>query len=367
MCRNIKTLFNFEPPATELEIRDASLQFVRKLSGFSVPSQANTEAFDLAVAEVAAVARTLIASLVTSAEPRNREVEAERACHDHASCGVCGAELEIWQAKLAEARRTLLGEIAPTGSGLVVLNNSPTLAGTIAGPVIVAIGIFIAVLAAAILIHLAVAGQNVQFLQQREDLGLDRHVQRGGRFVGDQEVRLAGQRHRDHHPLFLPAGQAERVVVDAPLGLGDAHAPQPVQRLGPRRRAAQRRVGLDRLDDRLDARVAAQGDLLGLGLALEELLDLLDGLRAVVHADQRLDHGHVGGGRVAQRPQLGQGLVHQEAGQDHAERARQKEDADLEKAMGETVEAEIHAMPVRKREKLTAELERGGDIEYARV
>ncbi len=79
MCRNIKTLFNFEPPATELEIRDASLQFVRKLSGFSVPSQANSEAFDLAVAQVADVARTLIASLVTSAEPRNREVEAARA------------------------------------------------------------------------------------------------------------------------------------------------------------------------------------------------------------------------------------------------------------------------------------------------
>ena len=79
MCRNIKTLFNFEPPATELEIRDASLQFVRKLSGFSVPSRANAEAFDRAVEEVAASARTLIESLVTNAEPRDREVEAERA------------------------------------------------------------------------------------------------------------------------------------------------------------------------------------------------------------------------------------------------------------------------------------------------
>ena len=79
MCRNIRTLFNFEPPATELEIRDASLQFVRKLSGFNVPSQANREAFDRAVEEVAASARTLIASLVTHAPPRNREVEAERA------------------------------------------------------------------------------------------------------------------------------------------------------------------------------------------------------------------------------------------------------------------------------------------------
>jgi hypothetical protein len=79
MCRNIKTLFNFEPPATELEIRDASLQFVRKLSGFNVPSKANEAAFERAVEEVAASARTLIRSLVTNAEPRNREVEAEKA------------------------------------------------------------------------------------------------------------------------------------------------------------------------------------------------------------------------------------------------------------------------------------------------
>jgi hypothetical protein len=79
MCRNIKTLFNFEPPATELEIRDASLQFVRKLSGFSVPSKANEAAFERAVEEVAASARVLIRSLVTTAEPRNREVEAIKA------------------------------------------------------------------------------------------------------------------------------------------------------------------------------------------------------------------------------------------------------------------------------------------------
>lgn len=79
MCRNIKTLFNFEPPATELEIRDASLQFVRKLSGFNVPSKANEAAFDRAVEEVAASARQLIQSLVTSAEPRTREVEAAKA------------------------------------------------------------------------------------------------------------------------------------------------------------------------------------------------------------------------------------------------------------------------------------------------
>ncbi len=79
MCRNIKTLFNFDPPATEIEIRDASLQFIRKLSGFSVPSKANEEAFERAVAEVAATARTLISSLVTTAPPHDREVEAAKA------------------------------------------------------------------------------------------------------------------------------------------------------------------------------------------------------------------------------------------------------------------------------------------------
>jgi hypothetical protein len=79
MCRNIRTLFNFEPPATEVEIRDASLQFVRKLSGFTVPSKANEAAFERAVDEVAASARVLIRSLVTSAEPRTREVEAAKA------------------------------------------------------------------------------------------------------------------------------------------------------------------------------------------------------------------------------------------------------------------------------------------------
>ncbi|GMX61974.1 DUF2277 domain-containing protein [Paenibacillus elgii] len=79
MCRNIKTLFNFDPPATEDEIQAASLQFVRKLSGFNKPSKANEEAFDLAVEEVTAAARKLLDSLVTQAEPRNREVEIERA------------------------------------------------------------------------------------------------------------------------------------------------------------------------------------------------------------------------------------------------------------------------------------------------
>ncbi len=79
MCRNIKTLFNFEPPATDAEIHDASLQFVRKLSGFSAPSKINQAAFDQAVAEIAAAAGNLIASLVTTAGPRDRATEAERA------------------------------------------------------------------------------------------------------------------------------------------------------------------------------------------------------------------------------------------------------------------------------------------------
>jgi hypothetical protein len=79
MCRNIKTLFNFEPPATELEIRDASLQFVRKLSGYNVPSQANAAAFDEAVEAVAATARRLIDGLVTHAPARDREHEAAKA------------------------------------------------------------------------------------------------------------------------------------------------------------------------------------------------------------------------------------------------------------------------------------------------
>ena len=79
MCRSIKTLFNFEPPATDEEVRAASLQFVRKLSGFNHPSRANAAAFDRAVDEVAASARVLIASLVTTADPRDREIEAERA------------------------------------------------------------------------------------------------------------------------------------------------------------------------------------------------------------------------------------------------------------------------------------------------
>ena len=79
MCRNIKTLFNFDPPATDEEIRAASLQFVRKLSGFNAPSKVNEAAFDEAIDEVAAVARKLIDSLTTNASPRNREEVAARA------------------------------------------------------------------------------------------------------------------------------------------------------------------------------------------------------------------------------------------------------------------------------------------------
>jgi hypothetical protein len=79
MCRNIKTLFNFDPPATDEEVRAASLQFVRKLSGFTAPSRANEAAFNQAVEDVTAVARRLIDSLSTTAAPRDREVEAMKA------------------------------------------------------------------------------------------------------------------------------------------------------------------------------------------------------------------------------------------------------------------------------------------------
>jgi len=79
MCRNIKTLYNFEPPATGEEIRAAALQYVRKISGFSNPSAANQEAFDRAVDEVTRASATLLDALVTTAAPKDREVEAERA------------------------------------------------------------------------------------------------------------------------------------------------------------------------------------------------------------------------------------------------------------------------------------------------
>jgi len=79
MCRNIKTLFNFDPPATEEEIQASSLQFVRKLSGYNKPSKSNEAVFNRAVEDIAAIARNLLESLETNAEPRDREVEAERA------------------------------------------------------------------------------------------------------------------------------------------------------------------------------------------------------------------------------------------------------------------------------------------------
>jgi hypothetical protein len=79
MCRNIRTLFNFDPPATDEEIRAASLQFVRKLSGFTTPSRANADAFNQAIEEVADAARRLVDSLSTSAPPKTREEEAARA------------------------------------------------------------------------------------------------------------------------------------------------------------------------------------------------------------------------------------------------------------------------------------------------
>lgn len=79
MCRNIKTLFNFEPPATDDEIRASAVQFVRKLSGSTKPSQANAAAFELAVDEISSVTKTLLDSLVTNAAPKDRLVEAEKA------------------------------------------------------------------------------------------------------------------------------------------------------------------------------------------------------------------------------------------------------------------------------------------------
>ncbi len=79
MCRNIKTLYNFEPPATDMEIRAAAMQYVRKISGFTNPSAANREAFDRAVDQVARTSAVLLEELVTTAAPKDREIEAERA------------------------------------------------------------------------------------------------------------------------------------------------------------------------------------------------------------------------------------------------------------------------------------------------
>lgn len=79
MCRNIRTLFNFDPPATDEEIHAASIQYVKKITGFNKPSKVNEEAFNRAIKEIAMVSRNLLDAMETSAEPRNREVEAERA------------------------------------------------------------------------------------------------------------------------------------------------------------------------------------------------------------------------------------------------------------------------------------------------
>ena len=79
MCRNIHTLYNFEPPATDVEVRDAALQYVRKISGFTKPSKANEVAFERAVEEIAAASRQLLGELVTAAPPKDREVEAAKA------------------------------------------------------------------------------------------------------------------------------------------------------------------------------------------------------------------------------------------------------------------------------------------------
>ncbi|CAG9608396.1 DUF2277 domain-containing protein [Pseudoneobacillus rhizosphaerae] len=79
MCRNIRTLFNFDPPATDEEIHAASLQYVKKITGFNKPSRVNEEAFNRAIKEIAMISRNLLDAMDTSAEPRNREVEAERA------------------------------------------------------------------------------------------------------------------------------------------------------------------------------------------------------------------------------------------------------------------------------------------------
>ena len=85
MCRNIRILFNFAPPVTDAEVRAASLQFVRKISGFNKPSKANADAFETAVDDIAAIARRLLGSLETSAPPRNREHEAEKARYRYAA------------------------------------------------------------------------------------------------------------------------------------------------------------------------------------------------------------------------------------------------------------------------------------------
>ena len=95
MCRNIRTLFNFDPPATDDEVRAASLQFVRKLSGFTVPSKGNQAAFDQAVDEVAVVARRLLDALVTTADPKNREMPSGSAVRPERGGYTCGSSSPV--------------------------------------------------------------------------------------------------------------------------------------------------------------------------------------------------------------------------------------------------------------------------------
>ena len=113
MCRNIRTLFNFEPAATDDEVRAASLQFVRKISGFTKPSKANEAAFELAVDRVSAVAQELLNSLVTTAEPKNRDIEAERA-KARASVFMC----PVYHGDFCDSARALAGAGRDTWNGI---------------------------------------------------------------------------------------------------------------------------------------------------------------------------------------------------------------------------------------------------------
>lgn len=114
MCRNIKTLFNFEPPATEEEILASAVQFVRKLSGFSKPSKANEDAFNLAVDQVHAAARTLVRSLVTSAPARDREVEKAKAMEESRKrFGSGNTRIRALDPNAQDQRRGGLGALRP--------------------------------------------------------------------------------------------------------------------------------------------------------------------------------------------------------------------------------------------------------------
>ena len=135
MCRNIKTLFNFEPPATEDEVRASALQFVRKLSGFSKPSQANEAVFAAAVAEVSAAARKLLASLHTHAAPRDREVEAEKA-RARAESGLLRHK-PLWRRKGGAARNPSAGSHGRgygSGSTFLISSSAASSSGS-GGPI----------------------------------------------------------------------------------------------------------------------------------------------------------------------------------------------------------------------------------------